>query len=98
MNLVESTRQALAGMQKIERAIIEDVRARKIAIAAANFTWNRGGSLAELRDPVHMEVRLGSQLTSIDWLLVCLQDSRDRIDRFDVRAEIKRIVSVLAPT
>ena len=68
---------------------IEDVRARNIAITAANFAWNRGGSLAELHDSVHMEVRLGSRLTSTDWLFVCLQDSRDRIER---------IVSVLAPS
>ena len=98
MNLIESTRQALAGMQKIERAIIDAVRERRVTITAANFAWNRGrGSLAELHDPVHMEVRVGSRHTSTDWLLVCLQDSWERIDRFDVRAEIERVVDFLAP-
>ena len=39
MTIVESTRQALGGMQKIEREIIEQVRARRVPIAAANFAW-----------------------------------------------------------
>lgn len=95
MSIVEST---LAGMQRIEREIIHQVRARKVAITAANFAWGYGrGSLAELPDPVHMEVRVGARHTSTDWLQVCLQNSRERIDRHDVREEIERIVDTLAP-
>lgn len=100
MILVDAIRQALSGMQQIEREIIRQVRARGVSISAASFSWNRGGSLAELPDPVHMEVRVGSRHTSrhtsTDWLQVCLQDSWERIDRSDVRAEIERIVEALA--
>jgi hypothetical protein len=98
MTLVESTRQTLAGMQKIERAIIEAVRERNVPITAAVFSWNRGrGTLAELPDPVPMEVRVGLRQASASWPQVCLQDSCDRIDRFDVRTEIERIAEALAP-
>ncbi len=76
MNLIESTRQALAGMQTIERAIIADVRARKVPITAADFAWNRGrGSLAELLEPVHMEVRVGSKLSALSSLFEYLSNA-----------------------
>jgi len=98
MTIVEATRETLTGMQKIERAILEEVRARKIPITAAVFSWNRGqGTLAELPDPVPMEVRVGQRQASVSWPHICLQDSWDRIDRPDVQAEIERIVDVLAP-
>ena len=68
MSIVESTRQALAGMQKIERAILDQVRARKVPITAAVFSWNRGqGTLAELPDPVPMDVRVGPRQASANW-------------------------------
>ncbi len=85
-------------MQRIERAIVEAVRERKVPITAAVFSWNGGqGTLAALPDPVPMDVRVGPRQASANWPQVCLQDSWDRIDRFDVRAEIERIVDTLAP-
>jgi len=98
MRFIESKSETLSGMQKIECAIIEQVRARKIRITAANFTWNYGRSLAEFPNPVHMAVRVGSKCTSTDWLQVCLHDSGDRVARPDVLREIERIVEMLAPT
>ena len=98
MSIAESTRQALAGMQKIERAIVEEVRARRVPITAAVFSWNRGqGTLAVLPDPVPMDVRVGTRHASANWPRVCLQDSRHCIERSDVQAQIERIVDVLAP-
>ena len=98
MTRVASLRETICGTQKVEREIIDRVRTRQVAISAANFVWNHGrGALAELPDPVHMEVRVGSRATNTDWLQVSLQDSWDRIDRPDVHWEIERIVDVLAP-
>ena len=98
MTRVASPRETINGMQKVEREIIDRVGARQVAISAANFVWNHGrGTTAELPDPVHMEVRVGSRATSTDWLQISLQDSWDRIDRPDAHQEIERIVDILAP-
>jgi hypothetical protein len=99
MSTLKSMSETLRGMQNVEHDIIDQVRARKVDITARNFAWNyERGSLAELPDPVHMEVQAGSRHTSTDWPHILLQDSSsDRIDRLDVRQEIERIVDVLAP-
>jgi hypothetical protein len=98
VSITQSARQALVGMQKIERAIMDEMRARQVPITAAVFSWNRGqGTIALLPDPVPMDVRLGARHASASWPRVCLQDPGHCLHRIDVRAEIERIVEALAP-
>jgi hypothetical protein len=67
MTRVESTRQTIGGMQKIEREIIGQVRERKVPISPESFSWNyRRGSLGQLPDHVHMEAQVGSRDASSD--------------------------------
>jgi hypothetical protein len=44
-----------------------------------------------------MDVRVGSRHAGTDWSHIYLEDSWDRIDRWEVRQEIERIVDALAP-
>lgn len=93
---VASLREALGGMQKVEHEIIDQVRALGGKIDSKNFSWNHGRSLAELpSSAVHMEVRVGSRQAAVDWSRLQLEDSWDRVDRSDVRAEIEHIVGTL---
>jgi hypothetical protein len=85
-------------MQKIERAIMDEIRARQMVVTSAVFSWNRGqGTIAALPDPVPMDVRVGTRHVSATWPRVCLQDPRNCVDRSDVQAEIERIVDTLTP-
>jgi hypothetical protein len=98
MKMAESLSQAVKGMQKIEREIIDQVRGRGAALEASHFSWNNGRQLAELpKDLVHMDVRAKNVRVTADWSRTQLEDSCDRIDRMDVRQEIDRIVEELAP-
>jgi hypothetical protein len=96
--IVERTREAMAGMQTVEREIIDQLRNGGTQVTAANFTWNNGRSLAELpADLIHLEVRVGSRRVSADLPRVHLEDSHDRIDRWEVRLQIERIIKELMP-
>jgi len=89
--------ETLRGMQNFEREIIDQVRARKVDITAANFSWNHGREFVGFPRHVHMEVRVGSRQAAKDWPREWLADSWERIDRWEVRREIERIVDELAP-
>jgi hypothetical protein len=98
MTIVESTRQAIGGMQHIERAIIEQVRARNGEITAANFRWNNGAPFVPLPpDVIPMHVRLGSRQARVAWSRTQIEDSWERLDRWEVRQEIERVVNELVP-
>jgi hypothetical protein len=93
MTIVEHTLQTMAGMQNVERAILEQLRARG---AQPRFEWNYGRSLAELpRHAVHMEVAVGASHLDVDWPSEHIRDSANHIERPDVRMEIRRIVEHL---
>jgi hypothetical protein len=98
MTVVESMRGALQGMQRIEQEIIDRVCARGTRVDASNFCWNNGRSRAQLPLTfVHMEVSVGSRQTTAEWSRTVLEDSRERIDRKDVRQGIDHVVEKLAP-
>lgn len=99
MKFVDALRQALWGLQHIEREIIARVRARRVPITGANFSWNRGASLVSELPPelIAMDVRVEGRLVSTQWPRTHLEESWDRIERFEVRQEIERIVEQLAP-
>jgi hypothetical protein len=98
MSPLDTTSKTLAGMQEIERAITRRVLERSMPFTAAVFSWNRGeGALAGLPDPVPMHVRVGPREVSAHWPKACLHAPWDRIEWFDVRGEIERIVEALAP-
>lgn len=96
--LIESIRQASWGLRQIERAIIAGVRARGVPITTADFSWNRGQSLLSDLPPnlIPMDLQAGSRRVSTQWPRTHLEDSWDRIDRWEVRQEIERIVEALA--
>jgi hypothetical protein len=95
---LDTTNKMLAGMQEIERATTTGVRERSMPISTAVFSWNHGeGALAGLPDPVPMNVRVGPREVSAHWPKACLHAPWDRIEWFDVRGEIERIVDALAP-
>ena len=99
MQFVKTIRQALWELQHIEREIIAQVRARRVPITTANFSWNRGVSLVgELpQELIAMDVRVEGRHVSTQWPRTHLEDSWDRLDRWEVRQEIERIVEQLAP-
>lgn len=98
MTPLDTTNKTLAGMQEIERAILTAVRERSVPITAAVFSWNRGhGTLADLPDPVPRDVRVGPRQVSAHWPKACLHEPWGRIEWFDVRGEIERIVDAFAP-
>lgn len=98
MKFVATIRQALWGLQHIEREIIGQARARGVPITGANFSWNRGASLVHglPQDLIAMDVRVDGRHISTQWPRAHLADSWDRIDRSEVRQEIERIVEQLA--
>lgn len=98
MSHVDSYQRLLNGMQQIERAIIELLRARDVKINASNFSWNHGNPFTGVRpELIPMSVRAGTRQTSTVWTLTCVEACWVRIDRPDARLEIARIVDVLAP-
>jgi hypothetical protein len=98
MSPLDTTNKTLAGMQEIERAITRGVLERSVPITAAVFSWNHGhGTLAELPDPVQMDVRLGPRRVSAHWPKACLHRPWDCGESLDMREEIERIVDALAP-
>jgi hypothetical protein len=58
VTIVERKRETLVGIRRVEREIIEQLRARGAQVTASNFSWNNGASLAELPDLIHLEVRV----------------------------------------
>jgi hypothetical protein len=92
---VESMMETLSGMQNVERAIIGAVRARGVNLSAQDFSWNRGRSLAELPDVIHMEVSAGAKRAAVDWQRIQLENSTLRIDRLDVLQPIDQVVGIL---
>jgi len=80
MKVVKAMQQALAGMQNVEREIVSFVRGRGAPLEAANFSWNRGKSVAELPASVHMEVKAGTKKATADWARIQLEDSWERIE------------------
>jgi hypothetical protein len=66
-----------------------------VRLTGADFTWNQD-VLAEIPPFVHMEVRAGSKKATAEWSHIYLEDSSDRVDRWEVRREIERIVDELA--
>jgi hypothetical protein len=97
--ITEATRLALQGMKNVEREIIDQARARQVAISEADFTWNMGAPLQPLPPIIHMEVRSAKGVRVVtEWLHIYFEDCCDRIERADVRQKITRTVDSLAPT
>jgi hypothetical protein len=99
MEVVESIRHLLWGVLQVEQEIIKRVRARRVLLTAADFSWNGGRSLftGPLGQIIHMEVRAGRRHFSTQWPRAHLQDSKDRIERPEVLEIIACIVQTLAP-
>jgi hypothetical protein len=87
------------GLLQVEDEIIKQVLARRVPITAADFSWNGGYSLfaGALEESISMEARAGGRHVATQWPRTHLEDSRDRIERQDVRRRIDWIVETLAP-
>lgn len=91
----KAMRETRQGMQNVQREIIDQVQARKVSITADNFSWNHGREFVGFPSSVYMEVRVESRQAVKDWPRDWLADSWDRIDRWEARQEIERIVDEL---
>lgn len=98
MSIVKPLRETRQGMQNVQDAIIDQLQAREVSITADNFSWNHGREFVGFPSIVHMTVQAGSRAAVKNWPREWLADSwdSDHIDRWEVRAEIERIIDELA--
>ena len=97
MNIAKRSQEFLAGLQNIERAIIDQVRQHGVRVTADNFRWHRGKELLPPPSAIELEIKVASGKTA-NAVLSCEQaeDSWDRIDRPDVVAMIDAIARDLS--
>jgi len=78
------------GMQTIERAIIEGVRALGRHITATDFTWHRGRVEPDMTD---LQVRLGRRAVVGIFSGEEIEDAANGVDRAETVRTIQRILA-----
>jgi hypothetical protein len=93
MNTTKSPDEFLKGLQNIERAIIDGVRAAGRDIDARNVTWHRGKELVPPPMAVELELRAGKNTIADSFSSEEVKDSWERVTRPDTWQKILRIIA-----
>jgi hypothetical protein len=95
MNIAKSSDQFLKGLQNIERAIIDGVRAAGRDCHAQNFTWHRAKHLIPPPMAGELELRAGKNTVADSFSREEVEDSWERVERADTWQKIRRIIAAV---
>ena len=87
--------QFVAGMQNVERAIIDGVRKAGLHIDAKNVRWQHGLSFLPIPEAITLEVATNGHKFEATLSRQQLEDSWERIDRGDVHAMVDQAITQL---
>lgn len=95
MSIVDSTEQFIRGLQNIERAIIEGLHKSGIHASADNFQWHRGKEFVPPPMAIGLEIKVNDKTSNSVLSREQVEDSWNQINRADVKALVKGMVSDL---
>jgi hypothetical protein len=88
--------QFLRGLQVIEREIVSGVRHGGGAqVDELNFRWHGGQKLIPPPPSIELKITTSAQTLNLSFAREEVEDSWERVDRADVRAKIRNLVSKL---